>query len=270
MPYLVVLSHCHFDHIMDLKPLLGLSEDATQSSSVNVTIVSSSSAQPFTTPYERLMEHSLCNIFDVAAPSYQPSIWAADNEHITYEHPIGGIMRLPAITIHTPGHTPDSLSWYDAEERVLYVGDTCYEDESDDSRAALWGVERPAPIVFPSEGDLLAWWRSVEKLTAFVEERNKEDGERVTLAAGHVTALVDAQTCLVAVKQFMSKVLRDKTEYKEWFPIRGESFGLWKDSAKRSGDAVGGFRLAAPLRLVSNARQEIPKVEWCADTSSSS
>ncbi|KAF2711212.1 hypothetical protein K504DRAFT_501129 [Pleomassaria siparia CBS 279.74] len=122
--------------------------------------------------------------------------------------------------------------------------DAFYQTQSADTRAAPWGPENPAPIVFPSEGNLLDWWRSVEKLAAFVEARNSDEGRRVTLAAGHVTA-----------------VLRDEMHLLELPMRRGEPFGRWTDGTK-GGDALDGFYSAAPLRVIQKGREEIPEVEW--------
>jgi glyoxylase-like metal-dependent hydrolase (beta-lactamase superfamily II) len=265
LPYLCILSHCHYDHILGLKYLLHIKPGQVAAAAQNqreVSIVSSSFARSFTTPYEVLMEHSLCNSEGLHAPSYQTSIWAGDDEHIVYRHPSGSMlnMNLPIITLHTPGHTPDSLSWYDLKERVIYVGDSFYEKESTDTREAPWGPERSASILFPKEGDLLSWWRSLEKLSAFVKARNAEENKIVTLAAGHVTISVDAQECLVDVKRFMAKVLRGEARFEEQPLKREERFGHWTDTKQDS--ASGGFSLGAPLRIIHEGRERIPKVEW--------
>jgi glyoxylase-like metal-dependent hydrolase (beta-lactamase superfamily II) len=263
IPYLVILSHCHYDHILGIEPLLGLNSDVHDlptHGQHEVTILSSSHARTFATPYEVLVEHSLCASEGLRAPVYQTSIWAEDIETIIYRHPSGSSIHLPIITLHTPGHTPDSLSWYDTEERVLYVGDSFYEQESNDTREAPWGPESPASILFPNEGNLLNWWRSLDKLVAFVDARNEEQGARVTLAAGHVTAGVDAQEFLRDVRRSMATILRDEADFQEQPMKRGEHFGHW--TIKKQVDAASGFSLGAPLRIIQEGRNAIPKGEW--------
>jgi glyoxylase-like metal-dependent hydrolase (beta-lactamase superfamily II) len=228
-----------------------------------VTVVSSSHAQSFVTPYEVLMEHSLCTNEHLRAPKYKTSIWAADNEEIMYEHPDGGQMHLPIVALHTPGHTPDSLSWYDAEERALYVGDSFYTQESTDTQSSPWGPENPASILFPNEGDLATWWWSLKKLAAFVEARNIEGTKRITLSAGHVATAVDAAACVKDVKGFMTRVLRDETYFEEQPAKRGARFGHWTENKPRDA-AVGAFSLGAPLRVVREGRKNIPQQEWRA------
>jgi len=170
-------------------------------------------------------------------------------------------MELPILTLHTPGHTPDSLTWYDVHERILYVGDSFYSQTSPDTDAAPWGPERSAAIVFPNEGNLGDWWGSVNKLLAFVGKENEgknehENGGRVKLAAGHVTAGVDAQSCLQSVKDFVGRVLQNEVHFIALPNRRGEAFGHWSDGPG------GKFSVAAPVRVMEEGRKVIPEGEW--------
>lgn len=242
-PYLVILSHCHYDHILGLGPILHPAKAAGLPQSASTLITSSSYARSFLEPRATLREHSLCNSMSLACPAYKTTQWAHHNQQLSISHPRLQIipLLLPITTLHTPGHTPDSLSWYDTEERALYVGDALYE--------------APAPILFPSEGNLADWWRSVDMLIAFATGRNAAHGEkRVTLSAGHFTVGVDALSCLLEVKAFMGRVLRDEVGFEEQPLKRGERFGQWQEE--------GRFSLGAPLRIVTEGRREIPEEEW--------
>jgi glyoxylase-like metal-dependent hydrolase (beta-lactamase superfamily II) len=64
---------------------------------------------------------------------------------------------LGITILHTPGHTPDELAWYDHDEMFLYVGDSFYERGGE-------GMD----IIFPAEGNLVEWWFSMMKLKEFV------------------------------------------------------------------------------------------------------
>ncbi|KZM26364.1 hydrolase [Ascochyta rabiei] len=249
--YLVILSHCHYDHILGLEPLLHSPQRR------NIAILSSSHDPAFLHPRSNLEQHSLCASMNLRCPVYRTSLWAAHDQHLTIPHPhLPTPLHLPLTTLHIPGHTPDSLAWYDAAERALYVGDALYERQSPESRAAPWGGEAPAPILFPGEGDLVAWWRSVHLLLGFVERRNAETACRcVTLSAGHVTVGVDAVACLLAVRRFMARVLRGEVEVREQPEKRGERFGYWVEEGGR-------FSLGAPLRVVGEGRVGIPEDEW--------
>lgn len=243
IPYLVILSHCHYDHILGLNPIL---RPAHMTHSTRTQIVSSAHDPSFISP-ANLRKHSLCGELGLRLPPYQTGVWAAHHQSLEVVHPkLGATMALPITTLHTPGHTPDSLSWYDAEERALYVGDAFYE--------------APAPILFPSEGDLKQWWDSVDMLVAFVRGQNAEQNaniaqSRVTLSAGHVTAGVDALRCLLEVKEFMRRVLRNGVHFEEEPMKRGERFGSWREEGGR-------FCLGAPLRLVEEGRKAIPVNDW--------
>ncbi|KAF1932774.1 uncharacterized protein M421DRAFT_249132 [Didymella exigua CBS 183.55] len=238
IPYLVILSHCHYDHILGLNPIL---RPTHMTHSTRTLIVSSGYDPSFIAP-SNLRKHSLCADLGLRLPPYHTSVWAQHAQSLDVVHPkLGAHMQLPIITLHTPGHTPDSLSWYDADERALYVGDAFYET--------------PAQILFPSEGNLKEWWRSVDMLIAFVQERNEAGTSTVTLSAGHVTAGVDALDCLLGVKEFMVRVLRNEVQFEEEPMKRGERFGSWREEGGR-------FSLGAPLRLIEEGRKAILEREW--------
>jgi hypothetical protein len=92
-----------------------------------------------------------------------------------------------------------------------------------------------------------------------VQERNAEqtaNGQsRVVLSAGHVTAGVDALHCLLDVKDFMRRVLRNEVHFEEEPLKRGQRFGSWREEGGR-------FSLGAPLRLIEEGRKTIPVNDW--------
>lgn len=67
---------------------------------------------------------SMCRFFEVTTPSYTVTEWADDGQEVLALDGTG----LGLFVYHTPGHTPDSISIWDPAERVLFVGDTLYED----------------------------------------------------------------------------------------------------------------------------------------------
>jgi glyoxylase-like metal-dependent hydrolase (beta-lactamase superfamily II) len=321
IPYLVITTHCHYDHILGLHYLPSTTSGMT-------TVLSSSHKKSFIVPRSNLAEHSLCDAVGVKTPKYDVGIWAHDLEHAVYAYPnplycSENLEIDTSITIlHTPGHTPDSLTWYDRNERYIVVGDSFYERESPDTKEAS---EPPMPTIFANESDLLDWWDSLKKVIRFVEERNKEVEEtgddrveeagsdedewvlvtatdspsdssgtteptphttaidpsaektpgqvgpeqmskkqRVRLGAAHVTAEVDAEDCLLAMQDFMRRVLRNEIPSCSLGQERGEETCLW-DEALGDGDGNGRFSVRAPLRIVEEGRKAIPKSEiWRA------
>ncbi|KIW70503.1 hypothetical protein PV04_02765 [Phialophora macrospora] len=178
IPYLVMTTHCHYDHIMGIAKLL--------SSSASTTVLTSSHARSFVTPYANLQKHSLCNTLSLNAPEYDVGIWADDFSRVAYASPSGPSPFSPGATIltpftilHTPGHTPDSLSWYDSHLRLLCVGDSFYAKETRTTKEAKWGSEPAMPVIFNLESDLKEWWRSLDKVLRFVREKNREVGDDV-------------------------------------------------------------------------------------------
>ena len=322
IPYLVITTHCHYDHILGLKCLPSTTSGMT-------TVLSSSHKKSFIVPRSNLAEHSLCDAIGVKVPKYDVGIWAHDLQEVvyTYLNPLHGSENLEIDTgmtiIHTPGHTPDSLTWYDRNERYIVVGDSLYERESPDTRDAS---EPPMPTMFDVESDLLDWWDSLKKVIGFVRDRNEEVEEtsrdeveekptededdwvmvtdpesesginntidvkphagttysntgkspdraglekgsqkrRVRLGAAHVTADVDAEDCLVAMQDFMRRVLRNEIPSCSLGQERGEETCLW-DEALGDGDGNGRFSVKAPLQVMEEGRKAIPRSEiWRA------
>ena len=279
LPYLILLSHCHYDHILGLQHLdpstMPEKRAGTYSDrpgrKADITLVLSSSLPSFVTPYSVLNEHSLCEAEGLTAPRYEADIWADDQQRLVYRHFSGVHIDLGITTLHTPGHTPDSLSWYDIQARTLYVGDSLYQQESRDTHEAPWGTERPMPVIFPKEGDLFAWWQSVKKLIIFVERENHWDPNsyegqartRVQLAAGHVTSSTDAHVCLVGAKDFVARILRNDVPCIDLPERRRQPTGHWIDDiSDRTQPATSNFSVVAPIAVVAKARETIPRPEW--------
>lgn len=193
IPYLVMTTHCHYDHIMGIGKLPPTSPQDPEiwnreqhqlgscaSPRPPTTVLTSSLGKSFVTPYSNLQHHSLCDTLDIDAPKYTVGIWAEDMSRVVYPYPIRQsssppvMISTPITVMQTPGHTPDSISWYDAELRLLCVGDSFYVKETSSTRTAPWGPEPPMPTMFDVESDLVQWWASLEKVLAFVKEKNAE------------------------------------------------------------------------------------------------
>ncbi|KIM39766.1 hypothetical protein M413DRAFT_182628 [Hebeloma cylindrosporum] len=113
MDYVVVLTHCHYDHILGV-------EDFKDS------LILASGYSPSFLDQAVFSEHSLCNTLGIRTPQYSPTL-------VPHQYSItsSNIDRIPlGVTIlHTPGHTPDEVALYDEAEMMLYVGDSLYEYE---------------------------------------------------------------------------------------------------------------------------------------------
>lgn len=173
----------------------------------------------FTSP-SNLPEHSLCTMLNIDVPKYIPTY--VPHMH-AIEHDHGQIHVL-----HTPGHTPDELALWDESERMLYVGDSLYEWTS---------------IIFPNEGSIVAWLKSVDALLQVVEPF-----QDACISSGHVTAGQPAEKVLTGARSFVRDVLDEKLEPAEIFEKRGELHAKYVRDDHR-------FKLEAPVRLIIEARR---------------
>ncbi|KAJ7593000.1 Metallo-hydrolase/oxidoreductase [Mycena floridula] len=203
LSYIVVLSHIHYDHILGIEQFKGFP-----------ILVSSHDAE-FISPENRPI-HSLCQHLGIATPCYTGT-------------PVAHLHSVVGVTIiHTPGHTPDELALYDASEKMLYVGDSLYED---------------APIIFPKEGSIIEWISSMEALISFVKLEQKKHDTRILINAGHCTALRPALEVLQAAMDFMQDVINGTERIRKRTTVRGE---LTVSYAQQNGR----FSLRCPQRLV--------------------
>lgn len=245
-PYIVLTTHCHYDHICGIQHLL----DAK----VNLTVLASSYDINFLVPWKNLQKHSLCPLLGLKAPEYDAH-WVEDAQKITAVGPSFPQNRFQtSITvIHTPGHTPDSISWYDSDSCTLCVGDMFYEKESDETRSGSggrWEREPPQPVIFTPESNIIDWNASMHRLLDYVRYLNRKMGtdaphlivsdeqdgigcevsfeeilapdedwsvidtipskRRVALCASHVTIGTDAEFALSEMLSFMMRIQLDQ------------------------------------------------------------
>ena len=224
-PYLIICTHCHYDHILGLPHFIGASS----------TILASSYDKSFVT--EDLSVHSLCQSVGADTPEYTVSHWARDLEEISFAEE-----SLHLQILHTPGHTPDELAWYDQQARHLFVGDSFYERVSQDE-------SYEQAILFPKEGNIVQYMDSLTKLLGFVNEKNKEENQpRVKVGCGHVTSSRDGGEILLAVQKLFSQILAGEIPVLKTTEKAGEYYDLWQ----ASGNAR--FSVEAPRRLITDAR----------------
>ncbi|EJF64647.1 Metallo-hydrolase/oxidoreductase [Dichomitus squalens LYAD-421 SS1] len=213
MHYVVVLSHCHYDHI------LGVEQFAHDS-----PVLVSGNDPLFLAP-DKLPTHSLCDNLGIRTPVYRPSFRPHLDQILSNdEKPLG------VTLLHTPGHVPDELGLWDEEEAMLYVGDTLYE----------W-----APIIFPNEGSIVEWFKTIDDLTTFVETSGKSDKAKVN--CGHKTAEGPALEVLQTTRAFMMDVIEGREEVKSRTTKRGEEHVEYVQ-------AGGRYSLICPTRLVREAK----------------
>lgn len=210
--YIIICSHCHYDHILGIPQFL----DAEP------TIIASDFEKSFI--LKELPKHSLCKYIDVPTPQYEISRWASHMDYLSLDDNAFRIQFL-----HGPGHTPDSLAWYDIDENHLYVGDTFYERKRsapipgwpDDAGQETDPPASQGAIIFPEEGgNWIRYMSSLDTLYSFVLFRNlelrRQHGSshgpipRVKVGCGHITYEADAEYMIHEVRSLFQRIIAGK------------------------------------------------------------
>ena len=225
--YLIICTHCHYDHILGLSHFIDS----------DPIILASLHGKSFVT--DNLPEHSLCLFLGVPTPKYTVSYWAKDFERLSFN-----TRSLGLQIVATPGHTPDELAWYDEQERHLYVGDSFYQRTPKDK-------SYEQAIIFPKEGSIIEYMDSLRKLLSFVDKKNMEpEKPSIKIGCGHTTSSVEGKGILLAVQGFFEDVIAGLIPIKQVSEERGEEVYLWQD------DGEPRFSLSAPKRLVADAKKQ--------------
>ncbi|KAH8679799.1 beta-lactamase-like protein [Tricladium varicosporioides] len=248
--YVIICSHCHYDHILGIPQFLSARPD----------IVASGFDKNFI--LKDLPKHSLCKYLGISTPKYVITHWAGHMESLSISDKPFRIQFL-----HVPGHTPDSLAWYDIDEQHLYVGDTFYERQESfntvtiledfshfqDPLAAL------GAIIFPEDGNWINYMSSLDVLLSFVRHQNQElqrqynltQGplKRVKVACGHSTYDRDAEQMLLEVQDLFERIIKGQVPVTSSGLKRGTIHDYWleNDNAR--------YSVLAPHRLVEEARK---------------
>lgn len=197
LPVSVINSHTHNDHVGDnwrFSDIYGMDTAFTRQSAQGSTADAQAEISP----------DSICGAlpagFDgknYATRPFHITHWLHGGEKID----LGG--RVIEI-ISTPGHTPDAISLWDAQNGLLFTGDTYY----------------PGPIfLYRPETDLDAYVASVKKMNAL--------GAKLLLPAHNVPVAdpADLPRVLAAMRQVRAgKVKLEKSGDKVEYKFQGFSF----------------------------------------------
>lgn len=249
--YVIICSHCHYDHILGIPQFL----------EADPVIVASGFDKSFI--LDDLPVHSLCKYKNVPTPQYNISHWASHAEYFSLS---GTAFRIQFLQI--PGHTPCSLAWYDLDEHYLYIGDTFYErmrnppiPEIPDDAGQVPGLPATqAAIIFPEEGgNWIQYLTSLDLLLSFVVFKNgqleRQHGPshhsvpRVKLAAGHLTYNADAESMILEVRALFQRIIAGRVPVAGSGKKRGVIHDFWLESEDSR------YSVMAPRHLAEEARK---------------
>ncbi|KAH7319291.1 beta-lactamase-like protein [Rhexocercosporidium sp. MPI-PUGE-AT-0058] len=249
--YIIICSHCHYDHILGIPQFL----------EADPTIIASDFEKSFI--LQELPKHSLCKFINVPTPQYEVSQWARHMEYLS----LGGhAFRIQFL--HIPGHTPDSLAWYDIDEHHLYVGDTFYERKRavpipglpDDAGQVPGLPATQAAIIFPEEGgNWIQYMSSLDTLNSFVLYQNAElrrqHGSshdpipRVKVGCGHLTYDADAEDMIHEVRNLFERIIAGKVSVTSSGEKRGVIHDFWLENEDSR------YSVMAPRHVFVEARR---------------
>ncbi|TVY34048.1 hypothetical protein LSUB1_G007559 [Lachnellula subtilissima] len=259
--YVILCSHCHYDHILGI----------TQFLSAKPTIIASDFNKEFI--LIDLPEHSLCKYMNTPTPQYTITHWAKHLADFTLTD-----IPFRVQFIHTPGHTPDALAWFDIDENHLYVGDSFYERKRstripelpDDAGQAPGLPASQAAIIFPEEGgNWIQYMSSLNMLLSFVLYKNMElrrrhglghaSNPRVKVGSGHLTHDADAEKMLLEVRAMFERIIAGKVQVVSSGVKRGVINDYWLESEDSR------FSVMAPRHLADEARKHFhPQSKSCS------
>ncbi|KAJ5995848.1 hypothetical protein N7481_002825 [Penicillium waksmanii] len=183
--YLVICTHCHFDHIGGIEQFV-----ETDGS----TVWASDYDKDYLSP-TRLPSTSLCDKLNIKTPEYTVTNWCSDGQQVIDR--VGHDLHLTVY--HIPGHTPDEIAIWDSHERILFVGDSMYQH---------------APIFLFETQSVIRYSESIGKMRQLVRRFNAETEQRAKISCSHITSSIDAADFLAEVDAFLYEVVTGQVERK--------------------------------------------------------
>jgi hydroxyacylglutathione hydrolase len=139
----IVVTHCHVDHVRGLGALKAATGGSVAVHEADADFVSGKARYP--SP-----GGAMGFAFRMVSPIFRTTPVEPD-QRLKEGDAIGRF-----VVIHTPGHTPGSISLFDGQSKVLFVGDT--------ARFLKGKLEGPPPQFTPRMDQARA---SIERLSAF-------------------------------------------------------------------------------------------------------
>ena len=118
----ILLTHSHFDHIMGINIIKNAFPDAPVALHINERQELECPPGPMNVSVVNGFGRGAAQVLDVVAKQPKADILLNDNDNLKIINPLFDGWKV----IHTPGHTPGSVCFYNADEKVLVAGDTLF------------------------------------------------------------------------------------------------------------------------------------------------
>lgn len=204
LPYFVICTHSHFDHV-------GSNYQFPEG------ICFGGADAAFTQSVQGLLKPFKNGGAGDPVKPFTISRWLQEGDLI----PLGPAPEDGCLEIlHTPGHSPDSISLWDAQEQRIFSGDFLYP-------AAGWDnlLAPPGGLYAAQPGcDLYAYLEAMHKFRKFIALKTEDGLPAITLACGHNSYSEDVQFVTSAIE--LLEGVRDGTLEPAEVPLWGQK--MWE------------------------------------------
>ncbi|KAJ5146151.1 uncharacterized protein N7515_000715 [Penicillium bovifimosum] len=184
LPYVILISHCHYDHIGGLETFDGSSYHIYCSRILLSEIVAKSRLHHDSLRESRSLPPMGLDLERVTGVSDGYSLVDADG------------VELNLQLLHAPGHSPDHMVVLDLDESTVFLGDSAYEQ---------------SPLFYAYGGDLVLHIQTLARLETLITDYEKPEGAAVwTAACGHFSSGLNAISLLQRTKKFILDVIEGK------------------------------------------------------------
>jgi glyoxylase-like metal-dependent hydrolase (beta-lactamase superfamily II) len=115
---LIINTHTHPDHCEAMEAIVQKSEQKSEKGKATQALIALSKEEE---EYHRTVGEKLYGMLGLKVPQFEPFIYLVEGDLI-----LGKERKINLQVLHTPGHSPGSLSIYWSDNKVLIPGDVIF------------------------------------------------------------------------------------------------------------------------------------------------